>query len=173
VHFLRHKGVADEAVSALIGRMFTRLGEVFPTYGESVQQHLLGKALSPERQMPLDVFQTIVHGWYHQLMRDRSDATWPEYGGKRLARWYEKQNESVISFRLEMDYRNAVVYLPVFAAAVASGKAQFSDVFDDSVEAIFFLRQVRDFDSSWFSSIYQYCLLSNLMAMHKAVPVNG
>ncbi len=171
--FLKIKGVAEEAISALIGRMFSRLGEVFPTYGESVQQHLLGKALSPERQMPLDIFQGIVHGWYHQLMRDRSDATWPEYGGKRLVRWYEKQNESVISFRLEMDYRNAVVYLPVFAAAVASGKAQFSDVFDDSVEAIFFLRQVRDFDSSWFSSIYQYCLLSNLMAMHKAVPVNG
>lgn len=171
--FLKIKGVAEEAISALIGRMFSRLGEVFPTYGESVQQHLLGKALSPERQMPLDMFQGIVHGWYHQLMRDRSDATWPEYGGKRLARWYETHNESVISFRLEMDYRNSVVYLPVFAAAVASGKAQFSDVFDDSVEAIFFLRQVRDFDSSWFSSIYQYCLLSNLMAMHKAVPVNG
>lgn len=171
--FLKIKGVAEEVISALIGRMFSRLGEVFPTYGESVQQHLLGKALSPECQMPLDLFQGIVHGWYHQLMRDRSEATWPEYGGKKLARWYEKQNESVISFRLEMDYRNAVVYLPIFAAAVASGKAQFSDVFDDSVEAIFFLRQVRDFDSSWFSSIYQYCLLSNLMAMVKAVPVNG
>lgn len=171
--FLKIKDVAEEAISSLIGRMFTRLGEVFPTYGESVQQHLLGKALGPERQMPLDIFRSIVHDWYHQLMRDRSEATWPEYGGKRLARWYEKQNDSVISFRMEMDYRNAVVYLPVFAAAVASGKAQFSDVFDDSVEAIFFLRQVRDFDSSWFSSIYQYCLLSNLMAMHKAVPING
>ena len=171
--FLKIKGVAEEAISGLMGRMFRRLGEVFPTYGESVQQHLLGKALSPERQMPLDIFQAIVHGWYHQLMRDRSEATWPEYGGKRLARWYEKQNELVISFRLEMDYRNAVVYLPVFAAAVASGKAQISDVFDDSVEAVFFLRQVRDFDSSWFSSIYQYCLLNNVMDMHKAVPVNG
>ncbi|OGQ53910.1 MAG: hypothetical protein A3J24_07170 [Deltaproteobacteria bacterium RIFCSPLOWO2_02_FULL_53_8] len=171
--FLKVKGVADEAISALIGRMFTRLGEAFPTYGESVQHHLSGKALGPERHMPLDIFRTVVHRWYLQLMRDRSEATWPEYGGKRLARWYDKQNDSVISFRLEMDYRNAVVYLPVFAAAVASGKAKFSDVFEDSVEAIFFLRQVRDFDSSWFSSIYQYCLLNNVMGMHKAVAVNG
>lgn len=171
--FLKVKGVADEAISALIGRMFTRLGEAFPTYGESVQHYLSGKALGPEHHMPLEVFRTVVHSWYLQLMRDRSEATWPEYGGKRLELWHNKKSDSVISFRLEMDYRNAVVYLPVFAAAVACGKAQFSDVFEDGVEAIFFLRQVRDFDSSWFSSIYQYCLLNNVMGMHKAVPANG
>ncbi|KQB53692.1 hypothetical protein AQS70_09600 [Pseudomonas endophytica] len=171
--FLKVKGVADEAVSALVGRMFARLGEAFPTYGESVQRYLSGKPVGPEIHMDLKTFRAVIHGWYIQLMRDRSDATWPKYGGKRLERWHNKQSDSVISFRLEMDYRNAVVYLPVFAAAIASGEAQFSDVFKDSVEAIFFLRQVRDFDSSWFNSIYQYCLLNNVMGMHKAVPVNG
>ena len=129
--------------------------------------------MGPEIHMDLKTFRAVIHGWYIQLMRDRSDATWPKYGGKRLERWHNKQSDSVISFRLEMDYRNAVVYLPVFAAAIASGEAQFSDVFEDSVEAIFFLRQVRDFDSSWFNSIYQYCLLNNVMGMHKAAPVNG
>ncbi|MGV8863190.1 MAG: STY4851/ECs_5259 family protein [Pseudomonas sp.] len=171
--FLKVKGVADEAISALIGRMFSRLGEAFPSYGESVQHYLSGKALGPEHHMPLEIFRTVVHSWYLQLMRDRSDATWPEYAGKRLELWHNRKSDSVISFRLEMDYRNAVVYLPIFAAAVACGKAQFSDVFEDSVEAIFFLRQVRDFDSSWFSSIYQYCLLNNVMSMHKAVTANG
>lgn len=171
--FLEIKGVTDEAVSALIGRMFAKLGETFPTYGESVQRYLSGKPVGPEINMDLKTFRAVLHGWYVQLMRDRSEASWPEYGGKRLERWHNKQSDSVISFRLEMDYRNAVVYLPVFAAAIASGKAKFSDVFEDSVEAIFFLRQVRDFDSSWFNSIYQYCLLNNVMGMHKAVPVNG
>lgn len=169
---LKVRGVADEAIAALIGRMFSRLGETFPTYGESVQRYLSGNPVGPEINVPLAAFRRVLHGWYLELMRDRSEATWPEFGGKRLERWHSSQTDSVISFRLEMDYRNAVVYLPVFAAAVASGKARFSDVFEDSVEAIFFLRQVRDFDSKWFNTVYQYCLLNNVMGMHKAVPMN-
>ncbi|MDV7211465.1 STY4851/ECs_5259 family protein [Azotobacter beijerinckii] len=171
--FLKVKGVAEEAVDALIGRMLSRLEETCPAYGESVQRFLSGKSVGPEIQLPLTAFKSVLRGWYVELIRDRSDAKWPEFGGKRLERWHSSQTDSVISFRPEMDYRNAVVYLPVFAAAVASGKAQFSDVFEDGVEAIFFLRQVRDFDSKWFNSIYQYCLLNSVMDMHKAEPVNG
>lgn len=171
--FLEVKGVADEAVAALIGRMFTRLGETFPTYGESVQRFLSGKPVGPEIGIPLTAFKSVLHGWYLELIRERSDAQWPEFGGKRLERWHSSQTDSVIAFRPDMDFRNAVLYLPVFAAAVACGKARVSDVFEDGAEAVFFLRQVRDFDSKWFNTIYQYCLLNNVMGMHKAVPVNG
>ena len=66
-----------------------------------------------------------------------------------------------------MSYRNAVVYLPVFLAAVASGKAQVSDVFGDGANTIFFLRQIRDLDSRWFSSLYQISLLRNLLSSDK------
>lgn len=119
--------------------------------------------------MPL----AVLYGWYLELIRERSEAQWPEFGGKRLERWYSSQSDSVIAFKPDMDYRNAVRYLPVFAAAVACGKAQFTDVFTDGVEAIFFLRQVRDFDSKWFNSIYQYCLLNSVMEMNKAELLNG
>ncbi len=171
--FLKVKGVADDAITGLLGRMFARLGETFPTYGESVQRFLSNKPVGPEINVPLELFRTILHGWYHDLKRDRSEAKWPEYGRRQLEQWHKTQTDSVISFRPEMDYRSAVVYLPVFAAAVASGKAKFSDVFEDGVEAIFFLRQVRDFDSKWFNAIYQYCLLNNVMDISKAEPING
>ncbi|HDY5535206.1 TPA: hypothetical protein RQ726_006838, partial [Pseudomonas aeruginosa] len=121
----------------------------------------------------LATFKSVLHGWYLELIRERSEAKWPEFGGKRLERWHSSQGCSVIAFRSEMDYRNAVLYLPVFAAAVACGKARFTDAFADGVEAIFFLRQVRDFDSKWFNSIYQYCLLNSVMDMQKAESVNG
>lgn len=173
VAFLEVKGVANEAVAALVEKMLGRLGETFLAYGDSVQRYLTDRPLGPETNVSLEIFRGILHSWYLELIRDRSEATWPEFGGKPLERWHGSQTDSVIAFRLEMDYRNAVVYLPVFAAAVASGKAQFSDVFDDSVEAIFFLRQVRDFDSKWFNTVYQYCLLNNVMDMHKAASNNG
>ncbi|WP_323964234.1 STY4851/ECs_5259 family protein [Aeromonas hydrophila] len=167
--FLKVKGVAEEAVDTLIGRMFSRLGETYPSYGQSVQHFLSGKPVGPEIKVPL----AVLHGWYLELIRERSEAQWPEFGGKRLERWYSSQSDSVIAFKPDMDYRNAVRYLPVFAAAVACGKAQFTDVFTDGVEAIFFLRQVRDFDSKWFNSIYQYCLLNSVMEMNKAELLNG
>ncbi|WP_305828237.1 STY4851/ECs_5259 family protein [Pseudomonas aeruginosa] len=171
--FLKVKGVAEEAIDALIGRMFSRLGETYSAYGQSVQRFLSGKPVGPEIKVPLATFKSVLHGWYLELIRERSEAKWPEFGGKRLERWHSSQGCSVIAFRSEMDYRNAVLYLPVFAAAVACGKARFTDAFADGVEAIFFLRQVRDFDSKWFNSIYQYCLLNSVMDMQKAESVNG
>ncbi|MBX9753743.1 MAG: STY4851/ECs_5259 family protein [Pseudomonadaceae bacterium] len=171
--FLKVKGVAEEAAAGLTGKMLSRLGETFPAYGDNVQRYLLGKPVGQDIQLPIAIFKGILHDWYLELIRDRSDAQWPVFGGKRLERWHSSQTDSVIAFKTDMDFRCAVLYLPVFAAAVASGKAKVSDVFEDSVEAIFFLRQVRDFDSKWFNSIYQYCLLNSILNMHKAEPING
>lgn len=171
--FLKVKGVSEEAVDALVGRMFSRLGETYPSYGQSVQCFLSGKPVGQEIKLPLGVFKGVLRGWYLELIRERCDAQWPEFGAKRLERWYSSQSDSGIVFRSDMDYRNAVLYLPFFAAAVACGKAQFTDVFADGAEAIFFLRQVRDFDSKWFNSIFQYCLLNSVMEKHKAESVNG
>lgn len=157
--FMKEKGIPEETVNGLVSRMLARLGDVFPAYGESVQNYLSGCSAGPESEFPLELFRTVVHSWYHELIRDRSEATWPDFGGSRLQRWVLAQPNSVISFKPEMDFRNAVVYLPIFAAAVAGGKAHFSDVFEETAEAVFFLRQVRNFDTKWFNSVYQYCLL--------------
>lgn len=156
---MKEKGIPKETVDGLVSRMLARLGGVFPAYGESVQDYLSDCSAGPESQFPLEVFRPVVYSWYHELIRDRSEATWPEFGGSRLQRWVLAQPDSVISFKPEMDFRNAVVYLPIFAAAVAGGKARFSDVFEETAEAVFFLRQVRNFDTKWFNSVYQYCLL--------------
>jgi len=169
---LKSRGLADEVSQGLLSKMLSRLSEVFPAYGESVQRYLSDQAIGPDISVPRDVFRVIVHGWYLDLLRDRSDATWPEFGGSKLKRWALSQADNVISFTPEMDYRSAVVYLPVFAAAVASGKAFFTDVFEDSGEAVFFLRQVRDFDSNWFNSVYQYCLLNAVINSEEAAPIN-
>lgn len=157
--FMKEKGIPEETVNGLVRRMLARLGDVFPAYGESVQNYLSGCSASPESEFPLELFRTVVHNWYHELIRDRSEANWPDFGGSRLQRWVVAQPNSVISFKPEMDFRNAVVYLPIFAAVVAGGKARFSDVFEETAEAVFFLRQVRNFDTKWFNSVYQYCLL--------------
>ena len=111
--------------------------------------------------------------WYQALIRDHCDMSWPEFGGKRLKRWCSQQDDCVIGFVTDMEYRNAVIYLPVFAAAVATGRAGYADVFNDSVEAMFFMRQVRDFDTAWFNSIYQYCILRDALNRQKEFEIHG
>jgi hypothetical protein len=54
------------------------------------------------------------------------------------------------------------VYLPIFAAAVAAEKVDPNLIFNSDSELIFYLRQVRDFDTDWFNAVYQYALLSYL-----------
>lgn len=165
--FLKVKGVAQPAIDALIERMYKRLGDVYPSYGKSVQNFLSSKPVGPEVNIPLNMFKVIIQGWYQELIRNRSDARWPEFAGRRLKRWYENFDDSIISFDSGADHRSATLYLPIFSAAVASGDANFSDVFPDTAEATFFLRQVRDFDSVWFNAVYQYCLLNRVTSLHK------
>lgn len=171
--FLREKGVSDETVDDLLERMLRRLGEVFPVYGEDIQRYLSGRSLGPETHIPIKVFEMLVEGWYQDLIRDRSDAHWPEYEGDRLQDWCLSQPDNVIRFQPEMGFRNTVVYLPVFAAAVASGRVEASEIFDGGGEAVFFLRQVRAFDVRWFNPLYEYCLLNNMLANEKDLSTNG
>jgi len=162
--FLIVKKIPEETADVWVGKMLTKLTDAFPTYGKNIQNYLLGKEAGADSRIPLDIFRDIiVHDWYQELIRDKSDAIWPEYESYKLKSWALAQTNSVISFIPEMDYRNTVVFLPTFAAAVASGNALFTDVFEDSSETVFFLRQARDFDSKWFNSIYQYCLLNAVM----------
>ena len=104
----------------------------------------------------------IIQEWYQDLLREHSESHWPEYGGAQLCHWIMSQKDSVIDISPDTEYRYSVVWLPVFAAAVASGKTTFESVFGHEPGTLFFLRQVRDFDSRWFNSIFQYSLLRNV-----------
>ena len=169
---LAERGVDPNAVNNLMDNLLSRLEQIYPTYGKNVQGYLLNRPVGQDIQIPPALFRNIVVGWYQELIRERSEAEWPSFGGQPLERWHNTQADSVLAFTPEMDFRKAVVYLPIFAAAVASGRARFDEVFADHAEAIFFLRQIRDFDSNWFNSLYQYCLLNNVMNPDKAVLVN-
>lgn len=161
--FLLANELPKEIVQELVEKMLLNLGSVFPSYGDSVQKYLGKGIFAPEVSLPTQAISSAAYNvWYQDLLRDRSDAKWPEFESKKLEQWHSSQDNSLITFTPELNYRNSVVYLPVFAAAVASGKAQVIEVFENSTEAVFFLRQVRDFDSKWFDAVYQYCLLKNV-----------
>lgn len=151
--FLRLKGAPEETLNLLVKSMYQRLGLVFPTYADEVEKWLVyGK-------YPPSIPESVIREWYQELLREHSDVRWPEYGCKRLHNWMSSQDDPMIGIYPDTDYRYAVAWLPVFAAAVASGNTSFEAVFDHKPGAVFFLRQVRDFDSRWFKAIFQCNLL--------------
>ena len=158
--FLTHKGAPEEMRTKLINKMYQQLGTVFPTYGDEVQTWLSLGTLP--RPIPDLMMKDIIQGWYQELLNEHGGSRWPEFGGTTLFRWYISQQDPVIDIPLDTSYRYSVAFLPIFAAAVASGKTTFGSVFKNKPGAVFFLRQVRDFDSRWFNAIFQYCLLRNV-----------
>lgn len=158
--FLAHKGAPEEMQKKLLNKMYQQLGTIFPTYANEVQEWLsLGKQ---PHSIPHEMMREIVHGWYQDLLREHSESRWPEYGGSRLYNWILSQTDSAIDVSPDTKYRYSVAWLPVFSAAVASGKTTFESVFGNEPSTVFFLRQVRDFDSRWFNAIFQYSLLRNI-----------
>lgn len=151
--FLSQKGAPEETQEILVKNMYNRLGSIFPTYADEIEKWL------NDGQFPPPIPEIFVREWYQELLREHSEVRWPEYGCKRLHNWMMLQNNPVINIYPEANYRYSVAWLPVFAAAVASGKTSFEAVFDYKPGAVFFLRQVRDFDSRWFKAIFQCSLL--------------
>lgn len=158
--FMESKGASAQMQSSFLNKMYQRLGMVFPAYSNEVCEWL-SHGTSP-RVFPQPVMKKIIQSWYQELLREHSESRWPEYGGSRLARWIQTQPDPVIDLTPDTEYRYAVACLPVFAAAVASGKTTYTSIFDHEPGAVFFLRQVRDFDSRWFNALFQYCLLRNV-----------
>lgn len=114
-----------------------------------------------EIQLPEALMHHVIQSeWYQGLLRNnKTDDLWPGGFGKRLKRWAQSQPVDLLGFEPEQDYRNAVVYLPVYLAAIAVGVERLETLFPNRAEAIFHIRQTRDFDTDWFRSVYQYALL--------------
>lgn len=165
-HFLEVNDIDKNTIDELISHNMSQLGDIFPAYSGNVQAFLSGQPLGCDMDISSETFHSRIllsteAGWFQSLIR-KQDENWPECRGEELKNWQKSQSDPVITLDSQANFRNTVIYLPMFAAAVAAGEAEFMDIFPDEAETTFVLRKVRDFDTSWFTSIYQYCLLKRL-----------
>ena len=165
--FLRSKGINEETVSMVIDKTYSRLGNVVHSFGEGVGRWLSKDEFPQEIQKTKANLESTIAWLYQPLIRARSNDNWPSFGGSRLKRWANTSTMHLMSVEPEIDFRNAVFYLPAFMACVSANKIKLSDVFSDTADAAFFLRQVRDFDSNWFNTVYQFSLLYVLKSDRK------
>lgn len=106
------------------------------------------------------IFEYCLPGWSQDLVRlHLSDSAWPTEFANELENWCQKHCHSLIHFDVQRYFHKSVLYFPIFAAAVACGKAQLEELVP-VLHPIhyFYLRQIAEFDRQWFNPLFKSAL---------------
>ena len=138
-----------------VNSIFDRLSNSLPTYPVEIIEHLKGKKLAT--RLPLSLEKEVLNEtWLQELARDHAESDWPNSQQKFIEEAMRLLTEaraivSPLHFR-----QTSVVYYPVIAAAIATKKINFEQVFSTDSAITFAFKQLRDFEPVWFSSMYSY-----------------
>ncbi len=151
---LIHTGLPDSIIEQVIEKQIDKLGEVIPSLKESVVSYLKTKAIP--KTFPSEILQPMVFGWYQDLLRQHSeDNHWPVEYGDQLYQWCTELALAPFEFKVSASFQTSVVYLPLFAAAMACGRIPENVSSALPSESVFYLRKLRDFDHEWFEPAYR------------------
>lgn len=150
-------GVDKTFVNEQLGKMLDRFNSAVPSFPSGVIEILKGN--SSIQNFPLNQAKTMInHIWLQDLLREQSDADWPtdlKYEIQQATNQLEELNDLI---NIQQSWQSSVVFYPVVAAAISVGRLTFSDVFRSDSQTTFSLKRLRDFDSKWFSSIFNCCV---------------
>ncbi|WP_019591938.1 STY4851/ECs_5259 family protein [Thioalkalivibrio sp. ALE20] len=157
--FLVDQGIPEDTVNDVLGRTLQRLEHATVAYGTELQGWLRQGDVEPQaRQAAL-----ILPNLFEQVIRERVDVEWPDYGARELTEWIGgRADEPAGRIHTQFQHRNSVAYLPAFVAAIALGEARVDEVFHDYGEALFQFRRIRDFDATWFRIAFNASLFARL-----------
>lgn len=168
--WMHEQGMPEEVINTHLKPDFLqKLQAVMVMTDPHIAQWLDTGMYPQEFQLPDQVIHLMISSdWYQALLRNHGDGeAWPDDLGRQLKRWFQSLNMNVLGFEPEQDFRNAVVYLPVYLAAVAAGMEHLETLFPHEAEAAFHIKQTRDFDADWFKSVYQYALFKFISISQK------
>ncbi len=162
------EALVSKVVGELIDKICTQIGVYEGDY-----QAYLKEGVKP-RDYPISMMQGLIidndDSWYQKLLQQQRDAKWPEKYDQELKRWFDFGSNFDLSIHTFHSHHQAVVLLPIFAAAVAAGKVQPDAIFNENnrinnqldATKAFHLRTIRDFDMDWFKPMFQFAVFQFL-----------
>ncbi|PKH03096.1 hypothetical protein CXF72_07870 [Psychromonas sp. MB-3u-54] len=153
-------GLPDAFIEKQLNVLLDRISTQVPTYSNEYVEFL--KSGNKPVSYPISVMQSIIKDdWFQNLLQQHSeDQEWPERFRTELKQWFDSQNMLNLELKTFHPYQNSVVYLPIYAAAVAAGVAHSMTHSDPA--SLFHLRKSREFDCEWFEPLYRYALFEFL-----------
>jgi hypothetical protein len=155
-NYLLSVGVAEDMCSNIINGLFDKLHQALPNYPQEVIDYI--KTEQMPTLMPTPVMEHVISGWIQDLIRDNSDAIWPQRFEGRLLKWLNQRPEIKKYLNIPNSYQFPVAILPIVCASIAAEDTRISELFVFDHETLFNIKLTRDFDHNWFNPVYSYFL---------------
>jgi len=154
--YLSSVGLPDDAIINITNNLFDKLQQALPNFSKEVIDFIKTEKMAD--LMPTSVMKHVINGWIQDLIRDNSDASWPNRFEERLLKWLNNNPEVKAYLSIPNAYQYPVAILPVVCASIAAGDTQIRDLFVFDFETLFNVKLIRDFDHNWFNPVYSYFL---------------
>ena len=154
----KNANLPDDVIQQQIENRMKKIADAIPVLSAEMSAFLLhNESFKP---LPAVVMETIIQteekSWFQRLLQQHAgDDRWPHEYGRELS---HRCTDLPMPFELKVNhsYQSGVVFLPAYAAAVATGVISADEVNQLSADAIFHFRKLSDFDREWFEPMYRY-----------------
>ncbi len=152
-------GLPEKVVDNKVKSKLETLSEFTPLFEKQCRALIDDQLIQQKTNLPA-VFEYFLPEWSQDLMRVHlSEREWPTAFGFELETWCQKHCESLLHFKVNRGFHKAVLYFPIFAAAVACGKVKLEELSSSLYPIDYFhLRQIVEFDRHWFNPVFQSAL---------------
>ena len=154
----KNANLPDDVIQQQIESRMKKIADAIPVLSAEISDFLLHKVSF--KPFPAFVMETIIQredkSWFQRLLQQHADDDrWPQEYGRELK---QRCSDLNMPFQLKVNhaYQSGVVFLPAYAAAVATGVITVDEVNQLSADAIFHFRKLSDFDREWFDPMYRY-----------------
>lgn len=151
-----NQGIPESTVNTLLKTRYEKLSQEIPTLSISFQDYYFdGSIKNIVPKMTLDYLVNEIH--LQNLLRYQpEDEMWPIWFQQELKIWFEKENSNLpVKPKISLPQQTSVILLPIYLALKNLGLTSF--VLEDKSNSLtnHKIRQLRDFDPSWFNSIFE------------------
>jgi hypothetical protein len=150
--WLTERGLQHALIESLLDNRKKVLKSVVPAF-----EHLGNYLVTGDRPRQKPPLELILPNCYQDLRRNNeSNDRWPIDLGETLADWVDRQPLPLLIRRLSnIEYSNAVTYLPIFMAHVTAGKVTTAALPGPPDFVKFVIRKISDFDrQGWYLYVH-------------------
>lgn len=150
---LKKLTIPDERIDAMCIATIDKLVLVIPAFSGVIQDYLKRNIL-PENP-PQRSFEALISSRYQFMLQQHAEAVhWPDYYSAEISQICLRSDLLPFELPVFKGYHTGVVYLPLFAAVIASGRLPIEIIDQFPSDFVFHIRKLHDFDLEWFEYLY-------------------
>ncbi|RYL24620.1 STY4851/ECs_5259 family protein [Acinetobacter piscicola] len=148
-------GMKDAHVKDLLCQRYLNLSQEISTLSMGLKEYYFDRK-APEKVHKATVEYLVNEIHRQDLLKFQSEEKWPTSFQQELLNWSLIENAKIpFNLKIEHSHQISIILLPVYLAMKNLGMTDFE--LENQVNNLtnYKIRQLRDFDQSWFNSIFE------------------